>query len=237
MPTPPKKTAVAKAVQKMTAWSFSRYNDYRKCPRYAKFKHVERRQEPGSPALDRGSAVHELAQVFAQKTARTKCPEELQTFEEEFRVLQKNKASLATEQQWCFNSNWEPTGWFEKDAWCRVIVDARWLDKSRNVLVVIDHKTGKINPQHEEQLSLYALAALLQNPDIDGVEVQLWYLDHGVQKPDNQRIYTRADVPALKKEWSKNTKVMLADGVFRERPGKACTWCHYSKGKGGPCKF
>lgn len=236
MPTPPKPAAKA-GPTKITAWSFSRFNDYRKCPKYAFFKHVRRLAEPGSAALDRGSAVHEQAQVFAQKTARVKCPPELQTFEQEFRVLQKNRASLAVEQQWCFNSKWQPTEWFGQDAWCRIVVDACYVRPEDNVLVVIDHKTGKINEAHLEQLSLYALGGLLRNPDISGVEVQLWYLDHGVQKPDDVRIYTQDDARALKSEWEKKVKPMLSDGTFREKPGKACTWCHYSKGKGGPCKF
>lgn len=237
MPTPPKPGAKAAGPTKIVAWSFSRFNDYRKCPKYAFFKHVRRLQEPGSPALDRGSDIHEKAQVFAQKAARVACPEELQTFEQEFRVLQKNKATLAVEQQWCFDSKWQQADWFGKDAWCRIVVDACFVRKEDNVLVVIDHKTGKINDAHLEQLSLYALGGLLRNPDVDGVEVQLWYLDHGVQKPDQPKIYTHAELPALRKEWEQRVRPMLSDGTFREKPGKACTWCHYSKGKGGPCKY
>lgn len=236
MPTTPKKAA-SSLPTKITAWSFSRVNDYRKCPKYAFYKHVRRLAEPGSPALDRGSAIHEKAQVFSQKSARAKCPPELETFEQEFRVLQKNKTTLAVEQQWCFNKNWGEAGWFDSDAWCRIIVDACYIRKEDNVLVVIDYKTGKINEAHLEQLSLYALGGLIRNPELAGVEVQLWYVDHGVQKPDEVKVYTQADLKSLKAMWEKNVKPMLADGTFREKPGKACTWCHYSKGKGGPCKF
>ena len=234
MPIAPKKSA---APTKFTAWSFSRYNDYVKCPRYAKYKHLDKLPEPGSSALERGSHIHELAQVFAQKNARTKCPPELETFEAEFRVLQKSRATLAVEQQWCFTSGWKQTGWFDRDAWCRQIVDARVMDKERNVLRIIDHKTGKINDAHLNQLSLYGLAGLITEPTVDGVEVELWYLDHGVQKPDAVKVYTQKDMAGLKKEWEAKVRPMLNDGTFREKPGKACTWCHYSKGKGGPCKY
>lgn len=236
MPVAPRKTATA-ATAHITAWSFSRLNDYRKCPKLAFYKHVQKLKEPGSAAMDRGSDIHEEAQVFAQKNSRTKCPESLECFEQELRVLQKNKVSLACEQQWTFTKEWKPTGWFDKDAWCRQIVDAMYIDKTRNVLVVIDHKTGKLNPAHEEQLDLYALAGLIMFPDVAGVEVQLWYHDHGVQKPDQPKVYTHLDIPALKKKWEGNVKPMLADRSFREKPGKACTWCHFSKGNGGPCKF
>lgn len=234
MPVAPKAAA---GPTKITAWSFSRLNDYRKCPKLAFYKHVKKLKEPGSPAMTRGSDIHEQGQVFANKNARTKCPPELATFEQEFRVLQKNKLTLIVEQQWCFTKDWTPTGWFDPDAWCRQIVDAGYIRKEDNVLVIIDYKTGKLNEAHLQQLDLYALAGLLMYPDVAGVEVQLWYLDQGVQWPEKTTIYTAKDIPALKKKWNAEVKPMLADGTFRERPGKACTWCHFSKGKGGPCKY
>lgn len=234
MPTPPKPTA---ATQRLTAWSFSRWNDYRKCAKYAFFKHVLRMKEPGNDAMTRGGEIGTLAEEFAKANPRKKCPPELQTFEQEFRELQKihKKTGVRSEEEWAFTQFWAPTGWFDKDAWCRVKVDCFYAVNRKGM--VIDYKTGKVNENHLEQLSLYALAALVMVDDIDEVEVQLWYTDQGIQKPDSPQVYTRADLPALKKEWAANTKPMLSDGRFAEKPGKACTWCHFSKGKGGPCKY
>ena len=244
MPTPPKPSAAVKAI---TAWSFSRWNDWKKCPRYAYFKHVLRMKEPGSVALDRGSRIGELAEKFASATGkRMKTPSELQTFEVEFRSLQKRK--VMSEGEWAFNRQWEPTGWFDKDAWVRGKVDAFHIESRKVVVlpaakkelvvgVVIDYKTGKLNPTHLDQLSLYALCAFCKYPELDAVEVQLWYLDHGVLLPDPLKLYSRDEVPTLKKEWEAGTRAMLADRRFVEKPGKACGWCHYSKGKDGPCKF
>lgn len=234
MPTPPKPSAASPA-GRITAWSFSRWNDYRKCARFAYFKHVLRLKEPGNAAMDRGAAIGELAEKFAKAKKRAKCPTELQTFEQEFRDLQCRV--VMSEEEWAFTSKWAKTGWFDKDAWCRVKVDCAYVDEKRNILVVIDYKTGKINETHLEQLSLYALAGMIVEPTVVGVEVQLWYLDHGVQKPDAPKIYPRSELAKLKKEWEKNTKTMLSDGRFPEKPGKACTWCHFSQAKGGPCKY
>ncbi len=233
MPIAPKATA---GPTHFTAWSFSRLNDYRKCPKQAFYKHIKKLKERESDALIRGSAIHEMCQVFSQKTAKTKCPKELETFEAEFRVLQKHRSTLACEQQVAFNKKWEKVDWFDKDAWCRQIVDAWYLPTPQR-LVVIDYKTGKLNDDHLEQLTLYALSGLLLFPAIEEVEVQLWYLDQGVQRPDEPKVYTRKDVPALKKLWESNVASLLKDRSFKERPGKACTWCSFSKGKGGPCKY
>ena len=233
MPTPPKKTAAAP--QKITAWSFSRLNDYRKCAKYAFFKHVLRMKEPGNDAMARGASIGEEAEKFAKAKPRTKCPESLACFEEEFRELQKNIVSC--ELEWAFTKEWKPTGWFDDDAWCRVKTDCCYRVKKTDRLRVIDFKTGKERESHMEQLDLYALAGLLMEPDVEEVQVELWYLDLGVLRPDEPKIYTRADVPALKKKWEKETKPMLTDGRFQEKPNNGCRYCHFSKAKGGPCKF
>ena len=237
MPRPPAKTATPAAAQRITAWSFSRLNDYRKCPKFAFFKHVQRLKEPGNAAMERGGKIGEMAEKFAVAKAKAVCPPELATFEEEFRVLQKHK--VMSEEEWAFTAEWVPTGWFDKDAWCRVKVDAFHMFKEELTVCgkVIDYKTGKLNPTHLDQLSLYALCAFCKYPELDAVEVQLWYLDHGVLLPDPLKLYSRDEVPTLKKEWEAGTRAMLADRRFVEKPGKACGWCHYSKGKDGPCKF
>jgi RecB family exonuclease len=239
LPTPPKKTAASQAAQKITAWSFSRLNDYRKCPRFAYFKHVQRLKEPGNEAMERGGAIGEMAERFAQaKGAKARaCPPELATFEEEFRALQRHK--VLSEQDWAFTSGWEPTGWFDRDAWCRVKVDAFYMFKEAQEVCgkVIDYKTGKVREAHEEQIDLYALAAMLKFPEVVRLFVELWYLDQGVMVPAEPRVYTRADIPALKKSWEKATAPMLRDTRFPEKTSKACTWCHYRKSNAGPCKY
>lgn len=232
MPRPPKPTVTAR---RMLAWSYSRFNDYRQCPYKACCKHVLKMKEPGSPALDRGSAIHKLAEQFAKAKKTAKCPEELYCFEEEFRELQK--INVVVEEQWAFTSTWDETGWFDADAWCRVVVDCAFVSKKRNYLVIIDHKTGKLNEAHLGQLSLYALAGMLKYPTVDGVDVRLWYLDHGIEMPEEETVYTRVDIPRLKKEWEKNVKAMMADTVFKAKPNSNCKYCHFSKAKGGPCKF
>ena len=237
MPTPPKKSAMPAALSKITAWSFSRWNDYKKCPKFAFFKFVRKLQEPGNDAMARGASIGEMAEKFAVAKAKAVCPPELATFEEEFRVLQKHK--VMSEEEWAFTAEWVPTGWFDKDAWCRVKVDAFHMFKEELTVCgkVIDYKTGKVREEHEEQLSLYALAALVKFPEVNRVYVELWYLDQGVQVPKEPLAYARADLPDLKKLWGKNTAPMLRDTRFATKVSKACTWCHFRKANGGPCKY
>lgn len=226
--------------RKIEAWSFSRWNDYNKCARLAFYKHVLRLKEPGSAAMERGSAIGELAERFAQKgSKRKKCPAELAAFEAEFRDLQTRL--VRSEEEWAFRKDWTPTGWFDDDAWCRVKVDCAYVDPGRKLMVVIDYKTGKERDYHLEQLDLYALAGFLKaeelGDDVTHVEVQLWYLDQGVQRPSEPKVYALADVPGLKRRWNTDTKKMLTDVRFPEKPGNACRWCHFRKANSGPCKY
>jgi hypothetical protein len=221
-------------VPHIDAWSYSRWQDYLKCPAFAKYKHFDKIREPGNKAMDRGTAIHKLAEKFARAKANVKLPVELECFEEEFREVQKTKLVLC-EQEWAFTNKWDSTDWFSDAAWCRVKVDLVYTQGK--ILKLRDHKTGKINPAHDGQLSLYALAGLLKYPELDGVEVQNWYLDHGIIMPEKIKIYTHADVPALKKEWAAKVKPLLSDRRFSPKPSSACVYCFFSKGKNGPCIY
>ena len=212
-------------VSKMTSWSFSRWSDYQQCPLKAKLKHIDKIKEPGSPAMDRGTAIHKLAEDFTLQTIK-KLPEELKAFKDEFMHLKKQGAIV--EENWGFTRAWEPCAWDDwNNCWLRVKLDACYLDAD-DYLVVIDHKTGKVNEDHLVQLSLYALVGMIMFPDCKGVKSRLWYLDQGIEVGEGAGDYERKQLPALQKEWEKNVKAMFSDTKFAPRAGGKCRWCYFS---------
>jgi PD-(D/E)XK nuclease superfamily len=211
------------------AWSFSRLHQWEECPLRAKLKLIDKRTEPEGPALARGNAIHKEAEKFASGQVRA-LPQSLVQMKDEFKELKKAKPLV--EQQWAFTVNWEPTEWFGKDAWLRVICDA--VTVSPPNAVVIDHKTGKLREGYNDQVELFALAALAKFQDVSTVRTELWYLDHGVIKDDE---FNRSMEKKLRTKWEKRARPMLADTTFAPRPGFHCRWCHFSKSKGGPCKY
>lgn len=227
------------APQRLTAWSYSRYRDWKRCPAYVKYKHILRMPEPGNDAMARGGEIHGDAQKYVEaRTTPKVLPDTLACFPEEFKELRKYRATC--ESEWAFNAQWAVTGWFDKDAWCRVKMDAHFVIPDLNRLVVVDHKTGKVpdGPEkYQDQEELYATAGLLQNPTVRDVEVRFYYLDAGVIKPDPPTVYVAKDLPALKKEWDKRVKPMMADTRFAPKANWTCKNCPYSKAKNGPCKF
>ena len=223
---------------KILAWSFSRWNTYESCPLKAKFLYVDKLKEPDNPAQARGSAIHKQAENFLLGSIKT-LPAELAFFKEEFQKLKKLKAQ--PELSWAFTSAWQPTGWFDKNAWCRVKLDALVFKPTHGVLV--DYKTGRPYDEHSDQLGLYALGGFL-HPDCKGVqelEAQDWYLDKEKLPKGHEKItgedFTADQVEELKDTWADKTRAMLNDTKFLPKPSDKCRFCHFRKANSGPCKF
>lgn len=234
-------TPIAKLKQ-IVAWSFSRFQDYEKCPRLAMYKHVDRIKEPSNEAMNRGSRMHEEAQAYTDGKLK-KLPESLARFPEEFKALKKAKAS--TEAEWAFRKDLTVTSWFAQDCWLRVKVDAHTVENG--VVKIVDHKSGKVdvNPKykfgskevpgkHDLQAELYALGAFLFYADAKKVRVEYWYLDEGIE---GALEFDVKDIEQLKKNWLARTKRMMGDIRFPTTPGRHCSWCFFSKAKGGPCEY
>lgn len=235
---------------KITSWSFSRYSDYKQCPLKAKLKHLDKISEPKNPAMERGGQIHALAEDYLKgKIARI--PPELKHFEAEFKTLRKQYkksiSGMVVEDNWSFTKDWEETQWNDwVNCWVRIKLDCAHHEDDQT-MIISDWKTGKfraeLNEDYIEQLELYALAAMLLNEHIQVVKPRLVYLDHQeiYPPPDKPLIFTRADIPKLKKLWAKRTKSMLNDTVFAPRPNDKCHWCHYRASNkmngGGQCKF
>lgn len=237
---PSSKTAVVKS------WSFSRWNDYRMCPARFKYKHLDKLAEPPSPAMDRGSAIHKLAEDYTKGTLRT-LPKDLELFKEGFAKLRKEKVKMV-EEQWAFTRDWQVTQWNNwSDCWLRVKLDVAYINVEHNALVPIDHKTGKFRDQKNEeyllQLDLYGVAGFAQVPTVDVVSPRLWYLDHGRIYPDPEQDepeieYFKKDEKDLRKTWMARVEPMFADRTFKPTPSAdACRFCHYRKANNGPCKY
>lgn len=218
--------------QKITAWSYSRWRDYDKCPAYANYKYNMKMKEPPNKFMERGIAIHQNAEDYIKGKTATIIPD-LKLFEDELKWLQEWKATA--EDQWTLTEKWGQTGWFDQDAWCRIKMDA-WIEYDESTLLVIDWKSGTPKGTYEDQMSLYGLGGLLKFPQLDAVEVELAFTDAGPEATVKDQ-YTQDQVKSLQKEWKSKTKAMLSDTSYRPKPGNACTWCVYSKGKGGPCQY
>jgi CRISPR/Cas system-associated exonuclease Cas4 (RecB family) len=224
----------------VTAWSYSRYNDYKTCPLMFKLKHIDKIKPPGSAAMDRGSDIHKLGENYL-KAPTPKVPVEYKHFDKQMKELAALNPRV--ELQLGFTDQWtkatasarDPHGWFAKDTWLRIVcdVDVRYDDHTADI---IDFKTGKKYDTNEEQVELFSCAPFMEDPQMTAVTTRLWYLD---QPKDNEviREYTRKDFEAIKKDWAKRVRPMFNDRRFAPKPNPKCRYCHFRAENGGPCKF
>lgn len=229
----------------ITAWSYSRYADYKQCPFRFKLKYIDKLPEPGSPAMARGSEVHKEGENFLKATKPKKLPVSYQHFAEEMEQLRG--LSPLVEQQWGFTRDWSPTSWFGGDTWLRVVCDVAVVYDD-NTMDVIDFKTGRKWDTNEEQVELFSAGALCRFPDVELVTTRLWYVD---QPADNEvvREYAREpgrkdedgqpvkDLSSIMTDWEKKVVPMFKDKRFAPTPNNRCKWCSFRKDAGGPCKF
>lgn len=217
---------------KITAWSYSRYKDYVTCPFKAKCKHVDKIKEPGNAAMERGSAIHKMAEDYVKSMLTALLPPELKYFEEELKFLKKVRAKC--EQDVAFTKDWKSTGWFDRDAWLRVKMDVYVFYADTKSIDIIDHKTGKPKDDYIDQLELYAIAGLLLFPEAVSVRTMIWYIDSGEEV---FKVYKRIELAKLIAKWEKKTAPMLQDVRFAPKPGNYCRWCYFRKDNDGPCQY
>lgn len=226
---------------RFTSWSFSRYADYRKCPLRAKLKHLDKIPEPQNPAAARGQDIGERLDKYLKRQTPT-LPVECKPLKAEYAFLRKQKNNFV-EEMWGFNQDWEVVPWNDwNNCWLRVKVDVGYQDLKENILHVIDNKTGKYKPEEQsaytEQLELYTVAGIVMFPTANEVHTRLYYSDHGIQHPiEGPMIYSAKDAVKLRKTWTKRVQPMFNDTRFAPLPGRHCSWCPYSKNKGGQCKY
>lgn len=221
------------------SWSYSKLLDFEQCAyRYA-LKHVDRVPEEKSPAADRGTAIHTLAEEFVLGKTKS-LPTELLKFSDDFLALRTKykEHQVSLEGEWGFDTEWIPTNY--KTAWLRMKADAvAFMDAAKRA-VVIDYKTGKKwgnEIKHGEQVQLYALATAIRNPTVKSITVELWYLD----KDELTTVdYTREQAIAFVKPFSKRASAIdkaHEKNQFPPNPNSfSCQWCPYGPNKGKQCK-
>jgi hypothetical protein len=217
----------------ITAWSYSRYNIHRTCPKQAYFLFVERRKEVEAEAIVRGKRLHSTAAAMVTDTPVEVLAEDatlLTKFAPMFHELRQYGAR--SEVQQAFTFDWEPTDWFGPRAWLRVVFDA--LHGTPSQAVVHEFKTGRVYDSHDEQRTLYAAAGSALFPDAAVIEVKFHYFDQGPGK-STSKLYSRGEAVRLRGEWEDKARPLLSDTTFAAKAGPHCNRCTFRRSAGGPC--
>lgn len=226
---------MAPKLAEVTAWSFSRWSDYRLCPAKFKYKHLMKLPDPSGPAAARGNVVHKAAEDYIGKKA--KLTPELKNVKQELDFLRG--AGAVVEQDWGFKRDWQwigRPGWFGDDVWFRMKADVV-VAYDDNTGLLGDWKTGKMYFSNEEQVELFGAVGFMRFPEWTEVDVRLWYTDQPADDNEIRRVFTAAEGALIRKDWEKRVVPMFKDRRFAPTPNDKCRFCNFSKAKGGPCQF
>lgn len=222
---------------RVTAWSYSRFKAWSDCPKamYAKdlAKTVPFVQ---SPAMARGDKIHRGVEAYLRKEADA-LPEATHMAKFEHQMAQLREIpDKVIELKWGFTRSWKVTGYHARGkdpVWLRVVLDAGVVYPD-NTGEVIDHKTGKIYGENDDQVELFALTTMNYWPTLTDVTTRLWFLDAGVEKIAE---FSRAkDHAKLTAKWEDKVRPMLEDTVFAARPNQWCSRCPLARSNGGDCR-
>lgn len=216
-------------------FSYSRIATFKKCPAKYNWSYIDKIDVPfiPSPAMERGSRIHDSLEQFMNKHTDMLDPEIHEHYGQFFFSIRENY-TVQPEAKWAFNWQWEPCDYDDPNCMVRGFMDLKFVPEEENIQVY-EYKTGKqYVDEHRHQMLLYGVAALLQHPQKEGVDVTAVYLD--LKK--NDKIYYPASMmfeykPAFKREFRE-----IEDcEEFIPKPQFSCRWCQFSKNNGGPCQF
>lgn len=215
----------------MRPWSYSRLTTYEECPAQYRYCYVEKLpgiEKDPSTGAGRGTRVHKSAEDFLTGAASTFDRE----LSQQSTLLHALKARGAIpEKRIGVADDWSDVGYDSPTVMLRGSQDVYIIENKE--VTVYDWKTGKVYDSHKDQMDFYAVLASCIAPEAERIITKLVYVDLGITTPKE---YPADHIPPLKVLLKTRIQNAEADTILPVRPGPHCTWCDYSKRKGGPCK-
>lgn len=225
--------------------SFTRAQDFIKCPLFFKLRHIDKVPDPAPPLpegqerpMDRGIRIHKLAENYI-KNPMMKLPKELATHEDGMKALQSGHAKGKVDPEIAigFDSNWSVSGVTDFDNTIyRMVIDVA-VTVSDARIFCIDFKTGKKKGnevKHHEQLMEYAIGVSLLDPEVQIFDTAIWYLDLPPGENIMKKMFTRTQVIKAFPTMRKRHENVLNATVFPAKPSQfACRFCPYKAGEVG----
>jgi hypothetical protein len=220
---------------KILAWSWSRLDMFEQCPRKFYGTNISKEfPKPNfeAPHFAKGKAVHKVLENYLidGKPMPYPIPYKDQAFFVKLDFLlpmldmMRKAKVVAPELQITYNVRMQEVSWFDKKAWCRVIIDA--LIIQGDTAFAIDWKTGKVK-QHSDQLKLFAGAIFTKYPGVKRVLTAYVWAEHPAAKPTIAE-YSRDQMADIWQEFGdRQEMIQMANesGNWPAKPNNFCKWC------------
>lgn len=141
-------------------------------------------------------------------------------------VLEDVRSVVGSEISLALTYEWQKTKWFAANVFIRMKIDLMEMDQDRRVKIK-DLKTGHAidDAEDSEQLKLYGAAAKALIPNVEDIEVSLFYARLGVWKTHK---LTEEDI-AQGRAWITGVSARIERALqhmeFPATPGRGCATC------------
>lgn len=229
-------------LETISAWSISRLFDFEACPHRAYLRILAKAPVPeydDTHPMVRGRRIHtEVEQYINGNTdtlpsAGKKLQATLDFCREHFK---EGKATV--EDQWGFDEEWGPVGWFDDRVWLRMATDC-FVTFDPSASNIYDWKTGKSfgnEVKYMQQMQLYACGAFMRHPELEYLDVTLGFLDDG---KITTKAFERDDkINKLIAKFTERGKRMTSCVDFRPKPNKInCRFCPFGPSGTRACVY
>lgn len=137
--------------------------------------------------------------------------------------LTSKHGTRLVEEKLTIDASFRPVGWWDKSAWCRVVVDVGLLGVESALLG--DWKTGKRKPEND-QLELFAAVAFAHYPYLKSIHTVFLWLK---EKKLDHAVFTHEQVGAIWDNYLPRVerfKQAYDENTWHPKPSGLCKkWC------------
>jgi hypothetical protein len=138
-------------------------------------------------------------------------------------VLGLPRDVILPERQYAIGKDLKPCDWFDKEVWCRGIIDVLILKGDK--AYALDWKTGK-RKEGSKQLRLFALMVFLHHPEIQSVKTGFVWLKEGLSDYETFHRREEADLwQSFVGDLAKYNAAFKADVWTPRKSGLCKGWC------------
>jgi hypothetical protein len=211
---------------KSFAWSYSALQAFETCPwRYYLTKVAKTVTEPQTEATSEGQRVHKAMQLHVE--GKQWLPDKYKQWTVIADRVKNMPGTIVCEQKIALTESFEPTTYFGKDVWLRLVFDV--AIKGDKEVILLDWKTGK-RKSDTDQLELFAAAGFEVFPRVEKIRTGYVWLHANKIDPE---VYHRDNKPALWKGFLirvERMKEAYETGEFPKKPSGLCKqWCPVGK--------
>jgi len=209
-----------------TPWSYSSLSAYTTCPRRFFLTRISKQaSEKQTEATMHGNEVHSALEKYVG--GQKPLPEKYESYRAVADKIKGSTGKKFLEYKFGLTKGLKPTGFFDKDVWCRGVLDVAITRP--NEAVVLDWKTGA-RKLDGDQLRLFAGAAMVLWPFAEIIKTGYIWLKTGQMDTET---FTPDDKPGIFQDFAARVHRMEEserNDDWPARPSGLCkSWCPVGK--------